>query len=37
VSKGQLISKVNFLILIGTKNQTKLIFDYCPKDLKWVK
>ena len=32
--KGQLISKANFLVLIWTKKQTKLFFDYCPKDLK---
>ena len=30
VSKGQLISKANFLVLIWTKNQTKLFFDFCP-------
>ena len=35
--KGQLISKSNFLVLICTKNQTKFFFDFCPKDLKWVK
>ena len=35
--KGQIISKANFLVLIGTKKHTKLFFDFCPKDLKWVK
>ena len=34
VSKFQ---KQNFLVLIWTKNRTKLFFDFCPKDLKWVK
>ena len=34
--KGQLISKSNFLVLIWTKNRTKLLFDFCPKDLKWA-
>ena len=36
-TKGQLISKTIFLVLIWTKNQMKLFFDYCPKGLKWVK
>ena len=35
--KGQLISKANFLVFTLTKKQTKLFFDFCPKDLKWVK
>ena len=35
--KGQQISEANFLVLIWTKKRTKLFFDFCPKDLKWVK
>ena len=30
ITKGQLISKANFLVLIYTKNPTKLFFDFCP-------
>ena len=30
VAKGQLISKANSLVLIWTKNPTKLFFDFCP-------
>ena len=37
ITKGQLISKANFLVLIWAKNGMKLFFDFCPKDLKWVK
>ena len=29
-AKGQIISKANFLVLIWTKNRTKLFFDFCP-------
>ena len=35
--KGPLISKANFLVLIWTQKWTKLFFDFCPKDLKYVK
>ena len=34
ISKGQLISKSNFLVLIWTKKWTKLFFDFCLKDQK---
>ena len=30
VTKGQLISKANFLVLIWANNLTKLFFDFCP-------
>ena len=30
ISKGQLIPKANSLVLIWTKNRTKLFFDFCP-------
>ena len=36
-TKGQIISKSNFLVLIWTKNRTKLFFDFFPEDWKWVK
>ena len=36
-SKGQWVSKADCLVLIWTKNWTKLFFDFCPKDLKSVK
>ena len=29
-AKGQLISKANLLVLIWTKNPTKLFLDFCP-------
>ena len=29
--------KANILVLVWTKNWTKLFFDFCPKNLKWVK
>ena len=35
--KGQLIWEANFLVLIWTKSRTKYFFDFCPKNLKWVK
>ena len=35
--EGQKISEANFFVLISSKNRTKLLFYFCPKDLKWVK
>ena len=35
-TEGQMISKANFLVLIWTKNQTELFFDFCPSILKEV-
>ena len=29
-TKSQILSKANFLVLIWTKNPTKLFFDFCP-------
>ena len=33
-TKGQLISKANFLVLIWTKKWLKLFFDFYPKNVK---
>ena len=37
VAKGQIISKANFEVFIGTKNRTKIFLYFCPRSLKWIK